>query len=131
MYFYSTEIWLTSLVSPMRVLISWGTDDNDNEGIGIDVDSGGRGRQSAHLAATATLAAWQTCWQGTPATATSAPPPQGRGWWSAPHGPVAGMRIAPLRHDLGGNAGKGCFVAQPARVGARLRLDAPRQGENR
>ena len=36
---------LTSLVSPMQVLISWGTDNNDDNGVGIDADSGGGGGQ--------------------------------------------------------------------------------------
>jgi len=31
------------LLSPMRMLISWGTDDDDDDGVGIDADSGGGG----------------------------------------------------------------------------------------
>ena len=33
----------TSLVSPMRVLISWVMDDDDNNGVGINANSSGGG----------------------------------------------------------------------------------------
>ncbi len=36
---------VTSLVSPMWMLISWGTDDDNDDGVGIDANSGGRGGQ--------------------------------------------------------------------------------------
>ena len=58
----------------MRVLLSWGTDDNDNNGVGIDADGGGGGGGSVRPAVAATLAVQQTFWQEKPSTATSAPP---------------------------------------------------------
>jgi len=58
------------------------------------------------------------------------PPPLGRCQRSAPRGPAAGTRVVPPRRAPGGDAGKGCVGAHPARVDARLRLDAPRRGGN-
>ena len=54
---------LTSLVSPMQVLISWGMGDNNNNGFLIDTNSGCGGVGGSVLpAAAAVLTAGRTCW---------------------------------------------------------------------
>jgi len=105
----------------MRVLISWGTTMTTTTASGSMLTAVVGGGRSARPAATSALAARRTCWQGTPATATSVP---------SSTRPWADTRVAPPRRALESDAGKGCIGAHPARVSARLRLDTTRRGRN-
>ena len=98
----------------MRVLISWGTDDNDNNVVGIDTNSGGWGGQIGppssrrHACRGADLLAKDASYDN------FRTPPQGHGRWLAPCGPAAGTGVAPPWRAPGGDAGKGCIGAHPA-----------------